>query len=51
MFKNNLNIKFQILIILLGSISCDLIIRSPKEIQSQFISKHYKKINIDNIYR
>jgi len=43
MFKNNLNINFQILLILLSSISCDLIIRSPKEIQSQFISKHHKK--------
>ena len=46
MLKKNLNLcleKLFILLTLLSSIYCDLIIRTPKEIQTQFISKHLKK--------
>ena len=38
MFKNSFH-KIAILTILFNSITSDLIIRSPKELQSQFISK------------
>ena len=49
MFKNE---KILILlIILLNSINCDLIIRSPKELQSQFISKLNNNITLYKKYR
>lgn len=49
MFKNE---KILILIIIsLNSINSDLIIRSPKELQSQFISKLHKNNTLYKKYR
>ena len=49
MFKNE---KILILIIIsLNSINSDLIIRSPKELQSQFISKLHKNNALYKKYR
>ena len=49
MFKNE---KILILLIIsLNSINSDLIIRSPKELQSQFISKLHKNNTLYKKYR